>query len=90
MTFTPASPPEDLMECIVRSLTAPQRAALVGSLLATRPNAETILIDGNERSVAAMLRHEPPLVRQEGNRRFLSVLGLDIARYLRDTNQYEI
>jgi len=78
------------MECIIGKLTSSQRSALVGSLLVTRPNADTVLVDGNESSVNALIRHHPPLIREEGSRRFLSVLGLDIARYLRDTNQYEI
>jgi len=78
------------MECIIRGLTAPQRNALAGSLLVSRPDADVILIDGNEKTVRALMHNDPPLVRQEGSRRFLSVLGLDIARYLRDTNQYEI
>jgi hypothetical protein len=90
MTFEFATSAEDLMRALVGRLTQPQRRALVESLIVARMDSDVVLVDGNERSVSALIRHQPPLIVVEGRRRYLSPLGLDMARFLYATGEFRL
>lgn len=87
--FKPLSTLDELLAAVVVGLTQTQRDAIVGSLVATDPKADVVLIDAAEGTVRSLMRRTPPLVREEGARRFLNKLGLDVARYLYTTGNYE-
>lgn len=88
MTLEFTTSPEALMRALVGHLTKPQRTTLVESLIVSRMDHDVVLVDGNERSIAALTKHRPPLVITDGRRRYLSPLGLDMARFLYTTGEF--
>lgn len=68
---------------IADSLTESQQMLLVGSFMTDRPTESRVLVDGNEKTIRALMGTPVPLVIEEHRRRFLSPLGVAVARHLR-------
>jgi hypothetical protein len=78
------------MERIIEGLTEPQQMALVASLRAAKEGAE-VTVSANERTIGSLLKGDAPLIREaDGRRRVLTGLGLDVARYLKETRSFNL
>lgn len=82
------TPSDEALEYITSRLTPQQRALLVGSLVRSDPDAEQVLVDGNQKVINALQREPSPLVGQEGARRYLTPLGAAVARYINRTDRW--
>lgn len=73
---------EEALRYIGDSLTQPQRRALVRSLVLCGQGTRVRLIGADENTVRALKRGYSPLVDQDGTERFLTPLGVAVARVI--------
>jgi len=78
------------MEYIVGHLTDAQRLALATAKVKADRDARTVLVYANENTIKSLMGGPGPLVEEDGKLRKLTSLGMDVARYLLATGDWEV
>jgi hypothetical protein len=77
------------MARIAEVMTEPQQVALVVALRQAGTTADVVQVAANERTIGSLLRGSSPLIEERGSKRVLTPLGLDVARYLMGTGDFD-
>lgn len=80
---------EEALRYIAGDLTQAQRRAIVVAMVRD-PKNERPEITGSEHTIRALKTGKAPLVDQEDMYRFLTPLGIAVARHINETGDYDI